>query len=222
MPTLLVIRHAQASFGAANYDELSPVGVEQSRALAADLRARGVSPSRIVTGSLRRQQDTIAPFADGLAAPVTDDRWNEYHADEILAAYSDTSVRLSAPGGGSVDPSDFQDLLDAALLKWIVGPTPAGVESWLAFSMRVEAAAKELLGSLASGETAVVCASGGVVAALCAGMLGLRGSGFLSFNRVCANTAVTTIIRGRRGDSLVSFNEQGHLGRPGGPPLTYR
>ncbi|MEC8667907.1 MAG: histidine phosphatase family protein, partial [Pseudomonadota bacterium] len=33
MPTLYLIRHGQASFGADDYDVLSPIGHEQARAL---------------------------------------------------------------------------------------------------------------------------------------------------------------------------------------------
>ena len=35
MAELLIVRHGQASFGAENYDELSPLGVEQAQ-LAGD------------------------------------------------------------------------------------------------------------------------------------------------------------------------------------------
>ena len=40
MGTLYLVRHGQASFGAANYDQLSPRGLEQSQRLGAYWRAR--------------------------------------------------------------------------------------------------------------------------------------------------------------------------------------
>ena len=43
MPTLLLVRHAQGSFGDADYDVLSKCGHEQATALADDLEARGVA-----------------------------------------------------------------------------------------------------------------------------------------------------------------------------------
>ena len=43
---ILLVRHGQASFGAADYDQLSPTGHEQSRVLGAALAARGVHRRR--------------------------------------------------------------------------------------------------------------------------------------------------------------------------------
>ena len=46
MSTILLVRHGQASFGAADYDNLSPTGHEQSRVLGAALAARGITARR--------------------------------------------------------------------------------------------------------------------------------------------------------------------------------
>ena len=43
MSSILLVRHGQASFGAADYDVLSPTGHEQSRVLGSALAARGVT-----------------------------------------------------------------------------------------------------------------------------------------------------------------------------------
>ena len=58
---LLLVRHGQASFGAADYDELSALGEEQSRLLGASLAARGVRPDVVLRGSMQRHRQT----ADG-------------------------------------------------------------------------------------------------------------------------------------------------------------
>ena len=59
MAELLIVRHGQASFGADDYDKLSEVGHEQSRLAGAALREAGWQPDRLVTGTLRRQKDTL-------------------------------------------------------------------------------------------------------------------------------------------------------------------
>ena len=64
MSSILLVRHGQASFGAADYDDLSPTGHEQSRVLGAALAARGVRPDLLVTGRMRRHGQT----ADGVLA----------------------------------------------------------------------------------------------------------------------------------------------------------
>src|SRR5690349_676653 len=112
----------------ADYDVLSPTGIEQAAVLAADLARRGVRVDRVVSGSLARQRDTAAPIAAaaGLHATV-DARWDEYATDAILARYSGTPLRLGDPAADSraLRPSDamssreFQDVLERALLRWI-------------------------------------------------------------------------------------------------------
>ena len=63
MPSILLIRHAQASFGSADYDVLSDRGHEQAAALVRGLEQRGIVPAQVVSGTLRRQRDTAAPCA---------------------------------------------------------------------------------------------------------------------------------------------------------------
>lgn len=63
MPSIWLIRHAQASFGAADYDLLSERGHEQITALVSGIRRRRVVADRVISGSLRRQRDTAKPCA---------------------------------------------------------------------------------------------------------------------------------------------------------------
>lgn len=218
MPTVLLARHGQASFGTADYDVLSPLGAEQARALAAELERRGVRARRVVCGSLARQRDTLA--AVGAAAGI-DPRWNEYRADDILAAHSDSDARLEHPGPGALPSREFQTVLDRALLEWIAaGAGGAARETWPAFAARVAAALADVLGALGRGETALVCTSGGVLAALCVQLLELPAATFVAFNRVTVNGGLTKLVQGRQGTSLISFNEHGHLDALG--LVTYR
>jgi len=224
VPTALLVRHAQASFGAADYDVLSARGIEQSQALEGELRRRGISLDRVVTGTLRRQRDTVASLAATARNPgLVDARWDEYSADDILGSYSDNPVRLSTPHAPGMTTGEFQQILDRALYEWIAsGRQRADGESWRAFCDRANAALDELLDALRQGETALVCTSGGVLAAICVRLLSLDGAAFVPFNRVAVNTGITKVVRGRRGSSLISFNEHGHLELPGGSLLTYR
>ena len=57
-----LIRHGQASFGAANYDKLSQLGHQQARWLGEYYRARGETFDALVTGDLVRH----ATFGDGV------------------------------------------------------------------------------------------------------------------------------------------------------------
>ncbi|NDC62316.1 MAG: histidine phosphatase family protein, partial [Betaproteobacteria bacterium] len=66
MGTLYLVRHGQASFGADDYDQLSELGQRQSRRLGAYFRERGLTFEAVITGSLKRQQQTWLGIQEGL------------------------------------------------------------------------------------------------------------------------------------------------------------
>ncbi len=72
-------------------------------------------------------------------------------------------------------------------------------------------ALERLVARLGSGETALVCSSGGVIGSICAALMGMAPTGLVAFNRVAVNTGVARLVSGRQGVTLVSFNEHGHL-----------
>jgi broad specificity phosphatase PhoE len=87
---VLLVRHGQASFGAADYDVLSELGERQSRVVGAALAARRVRPDVVVHGSMRRQQETAKALvsAAGWPAPVLEDAgWDEMDHLQVLARH---------------------------------------------------------------------------------------------------------------------------------------
>ena len=226
MPTVLLVRHAQGSFGTGDYDVLSADGVNQADELAAEIARRELRLDRLVSGTLARQRDTVAPLAARTRAPTSvDPRWNEYDADGILDQYSESAARLGRESSGAprLTTQEFQAVLEEALLSWIAA-TERGqqTEPWRAFYERANAALDDLVSELNRGQTALVCTSGGVLAAICIRLLGTPDQSFVRFNRVTINASITKVIRGGRGMSMVSFNEHGHLEKPGGSLVTYR
>lgn len=215
MPSLLLIRHGQASFGASDYDVLSDVGERQAAAVHAEIVRRGVVAARLVAGDLHRQQDTALPWTERERELEIDARWNEYDSVDVLGAHSPADASLERPVGASgeaLGTREFQRLLDDALLAWIdAGAESNACEPWPAFQGRCRAALTTLVDGLGAGETALVFTSGGVISALAAQLLGLPDSAMVAFNHVVVNAAITKLVSGRRGLSLVSFNEHGHL-----------
>lgn len=227
MPVVLLIRHAQASFGAADYDVLSERGHQQVDALARSLERRGIAPDLVVSGSLRRQRDTARPWTgSGGARAVVDERWNEYDDDDVLSHHSSAPARLQRRASDSepaLSSRDFQVLLDDALQRWVdAGPDSGCVRTWPVFLAGIDAALADLARDLDSGETAIVFSSSGVISAAAASLIGLPGEAFVALNRVSVNTAVTKLVIGRQGRSLVTYNEHCHLDGAGGDLLTYR
>jgi broad specificity phosphatase PhoE len=194
--------------------------------VAAELVRRGARVERVVAGSLRRQLDTAWPIARALGIEVeVDERFDEYSTTDILEHHSTTDAReeRSDPDAAPISSRDFQGILEAALLEWIdadgAGPTR---EPWPAFAARVAGAVDGALAGLGRGGVTVAVTSGGPIGATCARLLGTGPASMVAFNRVVTNAGLSAVTAGRGGETLVSFNEHGHL--LGGDPalLTYR
>jgi broad specificity phosphatase PhoE len=225
VPTVLLVRHAQASFGAADYDVLSPLGREQTAALAAALRRRSLNVTRIAAGSARRQRETAEPIAAGCGLEIeTDPRWNEYETDEVLAHHAKEAVSLEGTGeGGEITSRDFQLVLDDALAEWVeAGATTAAAQTWPEFLASRVAALEDFAAGLGGGETGIAFTSGGVLGAIGAHLLGAHADLFPRLNKVAVNSGITKLVVGRGGTSLIAFNEHGHLDEAGSRLLTYR
>ena len=64
MSKIYCIRHAQASYLADNYDQLSPKGIEQSKLLGQFLVNKGIQFDRVFVGPLVRQKHTYELVAN--------------------------------------------------------------------------------------------------------------------------------------------------------------
>ena len=215
MPVVLLVRHGQASFGADDYDVLSDVGREQSRVLGAELARRALRSPVAVCGSLLRQRDTaeIALSLGGLDASLTvDARWDEYDHLDLLKRY----VAEDASHDGT--SKGVQALLDEALAAWVADPSG----DWESFCGGAVAALGAVTESLSSGQDAVVFTSGGVIAAVCSTLLGVGSAGVVGLNRVTMNGAITKLVVGSGGTSLVSFNDHAHFEGQRRELVTYR
>ena len=216
MPVICLVRHGQASFGAEDYDELSDVGRAQSEVVGRELGRRGLRSPVVVHGTLRRQRDTaaLAVAAGRLTAEVrVDGRWDEYDHVELVQRYAPADMTTDGSSRG------VQDVLDAALRAWVEAGDDGG---WPAFSGGASSALRELADGLGSGRDAVVFTSGGILAAVCSRLLGLAPEGVVALNRVTANAAITKLVSGRSGTSLLTFNDHAHFEGETRGLLTYR
>jgi broad specificity phosphatase PhoE len=206
VPVVLLVRHGQASFGAADYDVLSDVGHEQAAVVGREIARRGLRDPLLVTGTLRRQRETAEGLGLG-AVDAVDGRLDEYDHLGLVRRY---------PSGAEDDGTSrgLQVLLDAALATWV--DDAAG--GWPAFRDGAVGALEDVA---AQGRDAVVVTSGGIVAAICGVLLGVGAQGVVALNRVMLNGAVTKVVVGRSGASLVSVNDHAHL-EPDRRLLTYR
>jgi broad specificity phosphatase PhoE len=219
MGAIYLVRHGQASFGAADYDLLSPNGFSQSTVAGAELARREAVFSQARVGSMARQRDTASTVLKGLGSALVakeDPRWNEYDHVDIATHHA----------GGAEQGEDsraYQAALDGALTAWIAaGSGGPCAETWPAFRDRVRGALEDLAGELGKGRNAVVFTSGGVIATLCGILLGIPEIGLVKLNRVTVNGGITKLVSGRGGLTLLSFNEHGHFEGENSSLLTYR
>ncbi|MFJ8913261.1 histidine phosphatase family protein [Amycolatopsis sp. NPDC102389] len=218
MGAIYLVRHGQASFGAENYDQLSPRGFEQSTVVGEELLRRGVEFTQARAGSLARQRDTAATalkvLGSGIAV-VEDERWNEYDHVDI--------AKYHAAGAQQNDSRAYQAALDGALNAWVsAGASGPCAETWPQFLERVKGALSDVVASLGKGEHAVVFSSGGVIATVCGLLMGTPEAGLLKLNRVTVNAGITKLVSGRGGVTLLSFNEHPHFEAEAAELLTYR
>jgi broad specificity phosphatase PhoE len=223
MPTVLLVRHGQASFGSDDYDLLSDLGRRQAGIAATSLAERGYRPTRLVSGTLRRQRETAEPLAAlGAAELELEPRWDEFEADEVLEHHGRSSLRLEGDGE-TLTTRAFQAALDPALAEWIAhadhSPT---AQTWPQFSTAGAGALTDLAADLTSGETAVVVTSAGTIGAVVGTVLGAPADLFPTLNRVLVNASVTKLAIGSTGINLISFNDHSHLEQVDRALVTYR
>jgi broad specificity phosphatase PhoE len=209
MSKILLVRHGQASWGAADYDQLSDLGSEQARILGAALAAQDVIPDVLISGAMKRHRQTAVGVCEGAGWDLevtTDDGWNEFDHLQVLA-------RHPKPEGVDIntDPRAFQTWFEAATLRWTGGAHDDYDEPFVHFSGRVSAALDRAIGVLEPQGTAVVFTSGGPVAWAAATRLDGDAHLWLRLNQVAINAAVTSFVVGSRGATLLAFNEHTHL-----------
>ncbi len=210
MSVILLVRHAQASWGEANYDQLSPTGHVQSVAVGRALAARGIAPSLLASGRMKRHRQTTEGMAEGAgwSLPAShDDSWDEFDHRQVLEVHQPPDTE-----GAAMSARNFQAWFEAATRRWASGDFDADYdESFGAFTDRVDEALDRTVAELGRRGTAVVVSSGGPISWVVARLLGGDASVWLKLNQVTVNAAVSKVVVGSRGSTLVSFNEHAHL-----------
>jgi broad specificity phosphatase PhoE len=207
---IYLVRHGQASFGADDYDNLSPLGERQAERLRSVLQPIG--PDLVQSGSMRRhaQTATLAGFT-----PEVDRGYDEFNHDQLILAhtpaYRDRTLMLAELTRTGDTKRAFQDLFTAATQRWIDGGDGYD-ESFQAFADRSEAAVRRTAARLGKGETAVVFTSGGPIAVVVSRLLSGGDGLWTKLNPVTINTSITKVVSGRRGLTVISYNEHIHLG----------
>ncbi|MGH3724792.1 MAG: histidine phosphatase family protein [Mycobacterium sp.] len=227
MGVIYLVRHGQAANYSSSPDSpLTSIGQRQADTVAAELARRGLGGTRILHGGMKRQRQTGEAIAVALGAETQqDERWDEYDYKEIVG--NSRMRRLASVSTvKSLAKGDTQAVLEDGLAKWASTDSSGEyAESYTRFQQRVLAALADA--TTLEGDT-VVATSAGVIGMIVADLWVTDGGGhvstWLTAQRVVINSSITSVVNGKRGLSLLSFNDHTHVIGDGGDRdlVTYR
>ena len=213
MGTLYLVRHGQASFGADEYDLLSPLGHRQSVRLGEYFRQKGLVFEAALSGTLKRQVQTLAGICEGMGAEVQTTQWpglNEYDSAAVIQAL------YSGPLEKADTPERYRQyfrLLKDGLAQWMAGVvSPRGMPTYNEFVAGV-ANALEHVRTHHEGPVLLV-SSGGPIATAVGQVLGTSAETTIELNLNIRNASVTEFSFSPRRHKLVTYNTLPHLDAP--------
>lgn len=213
MGTLYLVRHGQASFGAANYDQLSTLGMRQSVRLGEYFAERGIRFEAALCGTLKRHTQTYAGIAAGAGMNLAPLAWpglNEFDSDALIAAIHPHPLERPT------DPKDARQhfrLLRDGLAQWMAGVvSPQGMPSYDSFVHGVTSALEHVRQNC-SGNVLLV-SSGGPISTAVGHILGTPPETSITLNLRIRNIAVTEFAFNPKRCELLTFNTLPHLDSP--------
>ncbi len=216
MGSLYLVRHGQASFGAADYDQLSANGHEQCRLLGAYWRERGERFDAVFTGTLRRHGQSWAGISEGLgdalpatALPATAlPGLDEYDSEAVVRAIH--PAPLPPPTDAEAVRQHFR-LLREGLLAWMRGEVaPEGMPPHADFAAGV-ADALARVRALDAASRVLIVSSGGPISTAIGQVLACPAETVVALNLQLRNSSVTEFGFNPKRHHLVTFNTLPHL-----------
>lgn len=221
MTTIHLVRHGQASLGAADYDQLSALGTRQAALLGRWWQQIGLQPDAVVAGGLKRhgQSAHACLAAMGRACEVSiDPGFDEFDGEDILRVHrpdlGDAQAVRRFLDQAAHPARAFQAAFGAAVQRWVGGAHDADyAQPWPAFRHRVLAAlhAQVQAAAHAGHASVAVFTSGGPIAVACQAALGVPDAHVLDLNWPLFNAGVTQLRAGAGGLRLRHFNAVPHL-----------
>ncbi|MEH6595317.1 MAG: histidine phosphatase family protein [Colwellia polaris] len=240
MAAIYLIRHGQASFGKADYDQLSDKGAQQSQHLGKFWRTLA-SPNKVFTGDLLRHEQTLENFLIGYQgnkpSTVLHSGFNEFNHVDLLTR-SDARWKSFAHMASLISKSPdgnkaFQKEFAQALNRWVEGKHDGDyLESWPMFKKRCiaalydvinhELAAKKLSSKAEPSKDICIFTSGGTISVLIQHVLDLTDQNTLAVNQQLRNTSVTKLLFSEGKISIDYLNNYAHLADKPADWVTFR
>ena len=210
MGNLYLVRHGQASFGAADYDQLSELGQRQSVRLGEYFANKGLTFDAVLTGTLRRHTQTWAGIAQGAGISMQPLQWpglNEYDSDAVIATIH--PHKLEKPDSPEMYRHHFRLLRDG-LTQWMNGVvSPKGMPTYPDFLAGVTSALDHVR-KQHTGNVLIV-SSGGPISTAVGHILGTTPETTIELNLRIRNSSVTELAFTPKRHMLVTYNTLPHL-----------
>jgi broad specificity phosphatase PhoE len=211
MGTLYLVRHGQASFGAADYDQLSALGTQQSVRLGEYFAQKGVRFDAAITGTLRRHSQTYDGICKGAGIGTAALPWpglNEYDSAAVIAAIH------PGPLPKADTPEAYRQhfrILRDGLTQWMNGViSPQGMPSYDAFVHGVTSALDHVRKNH-HGANVLMVSSGGPISTAVGHILGTTPETTIELNLRIRNSAVTELAFNPKRHMLLTYNTLPHL-----------
>ncbi|AVP98063.1 hypothetical protein C7S18_13020 [Ahniella affigens] len=224
MLELLTIRHAQASFDADDYDQLSTKGELQAERLGRHLAADpGYTFDAVIVGAMKRHEQTYSAiqsaYAEGgrdLPNAITLAAFNEFDHGAVLSAflskYPDHSSLVAGRMPAKDDRGAVAQFIAAALMAWAQGLLDDRLdESFPAFQHRVHDGLFELIQQHQGRSRLLLVSSGGVIAQIAGLALQVPAARTIDFNLSLMNTGLSSFHWRGASLHLASWNSLPHL-----------
>ena len=210
MGNLYLVRHGQASFGAADYDNLSELGHRQSVRLGEYFAHKGLQFEAVIVGTLRRHAQTWAGIAKGAGLAHEALEWpglNEYDSAAVVQAIH------PAPLPKADTPEMYRHhfrLLRDGLTQWMNGVvSPQGMPNYPDFVEGVTSALDHVR-QRHTGNVLIV-SSGGPISTAVGHVLGTTPETTIELNLRIRNSSVTEFAYTPKRHMLVTYNTLPHL-----------
>ena len=229
MSKIYFFRHAQASYGAVNYDKLSPKGIEQSKILGNYLVENKYQFDKIFVGPLERQQHTFQLVNEAyqkngfsLPEPVFLRELKEHRGPEALKKSLPNLIKTNEQikkWQSEIEANPKMKHRNGMLIfkyfteEWMEGRVEVeGVEPWATFKKDVKNGVKIILEATEKGQKIAAFTSGGTISTIAAQAMNLQNqSAIAALNYSHRNTAFSSFLYSQNGFNLLSFNELPHL-----------
>lgn len=216
---------------AADYDHLSPLGIEQAQALGRHWRSH-TPPDAVFIGPARRHRDTARWCAEQASGdgqiwpePEVVPGFDEHDAFNLVRAavaqqaddreLSGLAALAAAPGTVREQSSAFARLFESVMARWLAGTIVLPeIETWIDFATRVDAATDVVLARAGKGARVVVFSSVGPIGVLIRRALATTPiDAFRSAWRL-RNASITSFLFRAQELTLDELNTVPHLGDP--------